>query len=135
MAWKEISKKRKFFKFENEGDELVGRWLGISTGQFGPIGTIENDDGEQLSFTINKALEDLAQVPLGAMLKLVLAGWVESKDGNKYKDYRKFIDEDSPPGTEITAPADDAPHAEDSLEAVNEDVPPPTDEHYEVGTF
>ncbi len=79
-----------FFKFTDEGDELTGKWQGMSEGKgrFGGMnGTIANSEGVHV-FGISAGLRDLDEVDEGSEVRLVYKGYPE---GKRYKAFDIYV--------------------------------------------
>jgi len=81
---------RDFFKFQNPGDTLVGKWRGHKAGKYGENGLVKKKDGEVAEFTLNTALQDLVELEENTPVKIVYIGKQTSKAGNQFKAFDIF---------------------------------------------
>lgn len=84
-----------FYKFSEQGQALEGIWRGTQTGKFGENGVIETPDGQRHMFSLNTALKDLVGVQPGVGVKVVYLGKQTAKNGNEFKAYQVFVEEDA----------------------------------------
>jgi hypothetical protein len=91
-----------FQKWEMAGQELEGTWQGIHDGRFGPLGTLETGEG-RLTFPLPVALRDrLAQVKLGALVRVRYTGLQTSNAGRTFKGFEVFVAESDGWGEHMT---------------------------------
>lgn len=97
MAWKKYGGGGgDFFKFEEEGDQLIGTWLGSKAGTKydNRLGRVRTRDGEVV-FSLSAALMDLDELQPGTRVKIVFTGWEKTKSGQQFKAFDMFTaDED-----------------------------------------
>jgi len=83
------------WKFENEGDEVVGTLLRVEEdkGKYkSRIFHIETEDGKQLSVFGSAVLNDkMSYISLGDKIKIVFRGKVQGKEA-EYNDFEVFKD-------------------------------------------
>lgn len=100
-------------KWTEPGQALEGVYQGTSPGKFGDLGTVQQDDGQRISFPIHTALATrLGQVKVGAEVRIEYVGKRQSKGGQEYKDFNVFVaspEDIAPPRHEDEAPDDDVP--------------------------
>ena len=82
-----------FYKFTEVGQTLEGTWQGTRAGKFGENGTVDTPTGIHI-FSLNAALKDLIGVPKGTGVKIVYMGKETAKNGNEFKAYKVFVEED-----------------------------------------
>ena len=108
---------RDFFKFQNPGDELIGKWRGTRKGRFGDNGVVEQKSGEVAEFSLNTAIEDLVNLEKGTGVKIVYIGKQTSKAGNEFKAFDVFIWDPGKDGddevSEFSGPVDPEPGSDD----------------------
>lgn len=92
MAWKRLSGGN-FFKFQDEGDTLVGTWQGTSDGKYGKNGMLKTNDG-MVKFGLSAALSDLEFLDKGTMIKLVYIGKEMTQSGTEFKAFNIFVDDE-----------------------------------------
>jgi hypothetical protein len=98
MGYKKFSG-GKFFKFEEEGQQLEGIWDGYreSTNYKGTYNGFINVDGERIVFGLSTAIEDMMVIPVGTQVKVVYIGKQVGKSGRQFKAYEVYVDEDMQP--------------------------------------
>lgn len=84
--------------FENEGQELIGYYMGTQHGQGQDnnscVHTIEKEDGESVQFWGSAVCdEQIAKIKAGDFVKVVYLGKVKTKTGNReYRNWEVFVD-------------------------------------------
>ena len=98
MGYKKFSG-GKFFKFDEEGKTLEGKWGGARPGK--PFkgqptmnGSIIDEEGERHVFGLTAALADMEYIPVGTQVRVVFTGWDKTQDGTRYKGFDIDVDED-----------------------------------------
>lgn len=83
------------WKFENEGDEIIGTLLRVEEdkGKYkSRIYHLETEDGKQLSVFGSTVLNDkMSYISIGNKIKIVFKGKVQGKD-SEYNDFEVFKD-------------------------------------------
>jgi hypothetical protein len=101
-GWKKVEQKADgtFFKFERDGEELVGTWQGTYNGGKNKWGR-DNINGKIVTpegialVTMNENLtRQLGNVDAGKRVKIIYKGKkFNAKSGNYFKDYEVFVEE------------------------------------------
>ena len=91
MSWRTVGESEssgRFFKWDQPGQSLEGRWLGWRPGPFGNNGAIETyEDGVrtfQPNLVLTGKLKDIAE---GATIRIVYEGQRTSKTRRAYKNF------------------------------------------------
>lgn len=101
-GWKKVENKQdgNFFKFEKEGEELVGIWQGSynagknTWGRDNINGKIVTPEGTALVTMNDNLTRQLGNVATGKRVKIVFHGKkFNKKSGNYYKDFEVFVEE------------------------------------------
>ena len=95
-----------FFKWDEPGKELEGKWMGSVEGKFDNQNGIVVVGNETVKFSLTAILAD-ALTPLvkGTQIKIVYLGEMTSEKGTKYKSFDVFVDDDD--AGAATQPEDD----------------------------
>lgn len=102
--WRQIGQ-GEFHRWTEKGDSLEGLWRGQRDGQYGPLGTLETEQG-LVSFPLHIALlQRVEHVREGSEIKIVYTGKHVSKGGREFKGFEVFVAE----ATDIEAPNADDP--------------------------
>lgn len=79
-------------KWERDGQNLEGLWLGLHDGKFGPLGSLQLPDGTKVRFPCHTALLDrVKRVKEGAEIFIQYLGKQKSKAGREFKAFEVFI--------------------------------------------
>ncbi len=88
-----------FQKWDTVGMKITGRWVGKHDGQFGPLGSVETDEGK-VTFPLHTALLDLDGLPEGTEVAITYLGMKMSKKGKEFKNFSlqaRDVEDDAPP--------------------------------------
>ena len=81
-----------FFKFEEEGQEIVGKLKEVQTGSFGEQYLIDTPDGDITIGTYGVLKSKIAKTDEGKWIKILYKGEVANpKTKRTYKDFDVFI--------------------------------------------
>ena len=96
MAYRKVtSSGLEFIKFQVEGDELEGRWMGTFTGKYGENGKVDDGDDKPKAFSMTMGLSELTDVPIGAMVKIIFKSTEPTKSGGTFKQFEVWADTDT----------------------------------------
>lgn len=125
---KKSSGKEVNFKFEKEGESLVGHFMGsihdVGTKKNSSIHTIKKTDDTEVNFWGSMVMDDqLGNIPFGSLIKIDYLGKKENKKKtDSYHNFEVFVDESVEPLVEAgTAPTNNAPELAASSNGTFED--------------
>jgi len=88
MAWKQLGVEGRLVKWDVEGAGVQGAFQGIGEGKFGPLGSVQAEDGQVFSFPVPTALgTKLADLKPGQVVRIKYLGTVTSATGRDYKNF------------------------------------------------
>lgn len=86
---------RKFITFSKmeEGESVIGIFMGVQDGKFGPEASLKGADGVEQIFVLTAGLSDFrdeTKIPVGTMCKVTHNGLKSGKSGKSYRSYSIF---------------------------------------------